>query len=329
MKSIRSTISCLALAVALTACDQASEPGTASDEVRPAASQADDMAQVPGEEPTDETMIEAVSDSEASSDLEQILADQPEDVQARYQYRHPAETIEFFGLEPGMTVVETLPGGGWYTKILLPYLGEDGKVIGADYAQDMYPKFGFFDEEFIASKETWVQDWPEQAQAWRHEDSASVDAFALGSLPEAMHGSADAVLFIRALHNLARFEDDGGYLTAALADAYDVLKPGGIVGIVQHEARPDMPDDWADGSRGYLKQSFVIDAMEAAGFEFVEASDINNNPDDQPTTEDIVWRLPPSFNGSQDNPELREEMQAIGESHRMTLKFRKPRSGER
>ena len=325
MKSTTLTITCLALAVALTACDQTSDIDTASDDVRPAASQADDMAQVPAENGSDETMIEAVSENEeTSSNLDQILASQPEDVQTRYQYRHPAETIEFFGLEPGMTVVEALPGGGWYTKILLPYLGENGKVIGADYAQDMYPLFGFFDEEFITSKETWVQDWTEDAQAWRGENSATVDAFALGSMPESMKGTADAVLFIRALHNLARFENDGSYLTAALSDAYNVLKPGGIVGVVQHEARPDMPDDWADGSRGYLKQTFVIQNMEDAGFEFIEASDINNNPDDRPTTEDVVWRLPPSFNGSQDNPELKAEMEAIGESHRMTLRFNKP-----
>ena len=260
----------------------------------------------------------------ASQRLEEILAAQPEDVQARYEHRHPQETLGFFGIRPGMTVVEALPGGGWYTKILLPYLGADGRLIGADYALEMFPLFGFFSDEQIKKKETWVEDWTAQAEGWAGEDGAAVSAFVLGSLPEEMKGTADAMLFIRALHNLARFEDEGGYLTAALADAYAVLKPGGVVGVVQHEARPDMPDEWADGSAGYLKQAFVINAFEEAGFELAAESDINANPADQPTAEDVVWRLPPTLATSREDPELREQLQAVGESNRMTLLFRKP-----
>src|SRR5512134_710260 len=79
-----------------------------------------------------------------SERLAAVLAAQPPEVQARYQWRHPRETLEFFGIAPGMTVVEALPGGGWYTKILLPYLGPQGSYIGADYAADMWPLFGFF-----------------------------------------------------------------------------------------------------------------------------------------------------------------------------------------
>ncbi len=256
--------------------------------------------------------------------LAEILAAQPEEVQARYEHRHPQETLEFFGIEPGMTVVEALPGGGWYTKILLPYLGPDGRLIGADYALEMFPLFGFFSDEQIEAKKTWVEDWTGEAEEWAGEDAAAVSAFVLGSLPEEMAGTADAMLFIRALHNLARFEDEGGFLTAALADAYAVLKPGGVVGVVQHEARPDMPDEWADGSAGYLKQAFVINAFEEAGFELAAESDINANPADQPTAEDVVWRLPPTLATSREDPELREELQAVGESNRMTLLFRKP-----
>lgn len=113
-------------------------------------------------------------------------------------------------------------------------------------------------------------------------------------------------------------------LTSALNDAYDALKPGGVAGVVQHEARDDKSDEWADGSRGYLKQSFVIDRMEKAGFVFEESIDINNNPDDQPGDDDIVWRLPPTYFSSGENAELKAQMQAIGESNRMTLRFRKP-----
>jgi predicted methyltransferase len=184
--------------------------------------------------------------------------------------------------------------------------------------------FGFFSEEQLKEKETWVTDFTADATAWSGENGATVSAFAFGSMPDEMKGTADAVLFIRALHNLARFESQGGFLTAALLDAFDVLKPGGTVGVVQHQARDEMPDEWAGGQNGYLKKSFIISAMESAGFEFVAGNDINQNPKDQPTDQDIVWRLPPSLATSRDNPELKAELEAVGESNRMTLKFRKP-----
>ncbi len=143
-------------------------------------------------------------------------------------------------------------------------------------------------------------------------------------MPDEIRGTVDVVFFPRVLHNLANFEDEGGYLTAALADAYAALKPGGTFGVVQHQARDDMPDEWADGSKGYLKKDFVIKSIEAAGFEFVAESAINENERDRPTIDDIVWRLPPSYVTAGDDPELKAQFDAIGESHRMTLKFRKP-----
>jgi len=268
--------------------------------------------------------VEKSADAVASEALAAVLAAQPDDVKARYPYRHPQETLEFFEVRPGMTVVEALPGGGWYSRILLPYLGPDGTLIGADYAQGMWPLFGFFSAEFIESKATWVEDWTTEARGWGGGDGASVSAFVFGSLPDGKTGTADRVLFIRALHNLARFESQGQFLSKALEDAYTVLKPGGIVGVVQHHARDNMPDDWADGSHGYLKKSFVIEAMERAGFEFVGETDINANERDQPTFDDVVWRLPPSYQGSQNDAGKRAQLDEIGESNRMTLKFRKP-----
>lgn len=256
--------------------------------------------------------------------LAQILQSQPAEVQARYAWRHPQETLEFFGIVPEMNVVEALPGEGWYTKILLPYLGQDGALIGANYSADMYAKFGFFPPEFLEEQKTWTTTWVAEANTWRTDDSAVVSAFVFGDLPEAFKGTANAVLFIRALHNLARFNSDGGYLDTALKNAYDILEPGGIVGIVQHQAPEDSSAEFADGSHGYLKKSDVIKFMEAAGFEFVAESAINENPKDQPGAEDVVWRLPPSLSTSKDNPELAAQMTAIGESNRMTLKFRKP-----
>lgn len=264
--------------------------------------------------------------SGADDRLDEVLAAQPEEVKARYQYRHSAETIRFFGIDPGMTVVEGLPGdSGWYSKILLSHLGSDGHMIGADYAADMYPLFGFFPQDYVAAKATWVADWSDKARGWAGDDGASVSAFQFGSMPEEMKGMADVVFMVRATHNLARFESNGGFLSRAVADIYDVLKPGGVLGVVQHKARDEMPDEWADGSKGYLKQDFVIETFENAGFVLEASSDMNNNPADQPTTDDFVWRLPPTFATSGKDEELKAKMIAIGESNRMTLRFRKPK----
>ena len=132
-------------------------------------------------------------------------------------------------------------------------------------------------------------------------------------------------MMIRATHNLARFEDQGGYLTKALMDVNRILKPGGIVGLVQHEAAEDNTAVVTDGSAGYLQESYVVAQMEKNGFELLGKLHINHNHDDQPGEGDIVWRLPPSLATSEEDPELREKYLAIGESNRMTLKFRKVR----
>lgn len=274
---------------------------------------------------TENPATNAAAQTPAEIDALAIVLDAlPDEMKARYPYRHPKETLEFIGIEPGMTVVEGLPGSGWYTRILLPYLGGEGHLIAADYSLELYPNFSFANEEFMANQRQWTTNFPAGAREWGGDNGAPVSAFHFGSMPADLAGTADVVFFPRVLHNLARFEAEGGYLTAALADAYAVLKPGGTFGIVQHEARDDMSDEFADGSRGYLKKSFVIAAVEAAGFEFVAESDINANPKDQPGNDDIVWRLPPTLGTSRHDPELKAELEAVGESNRMTLKFRKP-----
>ena len=260
----------------------------------------------------------------AGATLDATLAAQPAETRARYPARHPLETLTFFGIKPGQHVIEALPGSGWYTKILLPVLGSEGRLTGADYAFAMYPKFNFYSDEQIEAKKTWTTTWTAEAQTWRGDAGAAVDAFVFGSMPASLDGQADAVLFIRALHNLARFEHDGGYLTTALAEVHRALKSGGIVGVVQHVAPESASDTWADGSNGYLKKSFVIEKLTAAGFELVGESDVNLNPRDQPTESDFVWRLPPSLATSKDDPEAAARYRAIGESSRMTLLFRKP-----
>ena len=272
-------------------------------------------------------LVLALQPTVADSDkLAAVLAAQPDEVKARYEYRHPQETIEFFGIEPGMTVVEGLPGRGWYTKLLLPYLGGDGHLVGANYPLDLWPNFPFATDEFMAEMSQWLETWPADAEEWRGNDGASVDAFWFGSMPEEMQGTADVVFFVRMLHNVWRFQSEakGDYLDMALKDAYDVLKPGGVLGVVQHHARDDKSDEWANGSHGYMKKQFVIDRVIAAGFELVAESDINANDKDQPSDDDVVWRLPPTYATSRDDPELKAKLEGVGESNRMTLKFRKP-----
>ncbi|WP_026942917.1 class I SAM-dependent methyltransferase [Hellea balneolensis] len=267
----------------------------------------------------------AMSSQVDSARLETILAAQPDKAKARYEARHPKETLEFFGIAPGMTVVEALPGGGWYSKILIPYLGNEGHLVGVDYSIKMWPEFGgFATPEFVEKRKTWAAEWTEGAQAWRVGSGGEISAFTFGDRDTSMDGTVDAVLFVRALHNLARFEDEGSYLSEAIADAKALLKSGGIVGVVQHQGPEANDDAWAEGDNGYLKKSDVIAKFKSAGFEFVKESDVNANPKDIPTNDEVVWRLPPSLRGSRDNPELRAEMEAIGESNRMTLLFKKP-----
>jgi len=301
------------LSLLLAACQQ-------QDASEPAASQP--LAEGTGQSGT----APAAATVSPAERLDRVMEAQPENLKARYDARHPRQTLEFFSVEPGMTVVEALPGGGWYTRILLPYLGSEGHLIGANYALEMWPLFPFGTDAFMVEMRRWRDQFAAQTEQWCRDDCASVSSFWLGSLSEEMEGSADTVLFIRALHNLARFNEQHGFLDDALADAFAVLKPGGTFGVVQHWARDDMPDDWADGDNGYLKRGFVIDQVEAVGFEFVEGSDINANPEDQPGVNEYVWRLPPTLRveGEEDNEALLAEYEAIGESHRMTLKFRKP-----
>lgn len=267
----------------------------------------------------------AIPDSENAARLDTVLAAQPDRVRARYDARNPAETLAFFEIEPGMTVVEALPGGGWYTKILMPYLGPEGEVIGAIYPDDIWTRILPANmqsdlDKYIARQNGWAAGTAE----WGIENGAAVSQYKMTDAPEALDGTVDVVVFIRAMHNLRRVEAELGHFSATIAEAHDLLKPGGVVGVVQHRAGEDTPDEWAGGSAGYLKQSDVIAAFEAAGFELEASSEINANPADQAGPGDIVWRLPPSLATTEDGTPERAAMEAIGESDRMTLKFRKP-----
>ncbi len=255
--------------------------------------------------------------------LAAILEAQPADIKNRYAARHPAETLKFFEVKKGDVVIETLPGGGWYSGILYPYLGESGKLIGAHYPLGVFERFGW-DKERLQTTLARDANWPKETAAKAIAKGGGIDAFNMTEMPERFNGITDKVLFIRSLHNLSRFNKDTGYLEKAIAEAFRTLKPGGIAGVVQHRALETASDTWADGSAGYLKQSKVIAAFEAAGFKFVEASDINANPKDRPTEKENVWRLPPALRGVEENSDKWREYKEIGESDRMTLKFVKP-----
>ncbi len=254
--------------------------------------------------------------------LEKGIATRSEEDRSRDSARHPVETLNFFRVEPGMTVAEGLPGSGWYTRILAPYLGGKGKLFGVNYADRMWPMFSWVTEEVAAQRIALTAKFPAQVASYT-DNGIEARGFTFESVPKDVKGTVDRVLLIRALHNLNRFEEKAGTRSAALAAVHDMLKDNGLVGVVQHRAPENVSAASAQGQRGYLKQSAVIAMFEEAGFELVASSEINANPKDQPGEEAIVWRLPPSLRGSEDDPEQRAALQAVGESDRMTLLFRK------
>lgn len=308
----------------LAACSdqpQPAEPETESAETVPAP--ADETTRAEMEERTAEPSPEIETSEAATAEvapkgsLAAIIAspDRADD-SARDQFRHPQATLEFFGVEPDMTVAEVLPGGGWYTRILLPYLAEDGRYVALNYQPAVWEEMygDAWDEAAQAEIAAWPETAPESLAGFGPVTADEIDAYMLGSIPDSENGQGDMVLMIRALHHLNRF--DVANLETALADIHEFLKPGGIVGVVQHRANADAPDEYATGDKGYLRQTDVISEFERAGFELVEQSEINANPADTADYEEGVWALPPSTTEG--------ERAEIGESDRMTLKFRKP-----
>jgi len=244
------------------------------------------------------------------------------DDMARDKFRNPAETLAFFNIAPGMTVAEALPGGGWYSKVIVNYLGGEGTIYGVNYADDMWARFGFFSEEGIKERIASTKAFPSKVAEFTN-NGLNAEGFTFADVPDELAGSADRVLFIRALHNLSRFEAEAGTLTQALEATNKLLKKGGMIGVVQHRIPETASDESATGARGYLKQSDVIKAFENAGFKLVGSSEINANPKDLPSDTDLVWRLPPSYFQTREDAEKKAAVDAIGESDRMTLLFKK------
>jgi len=191
-----------------------------------------------------------------------------------------------------------------------------------NYADEIWPLFGFMDEKQIEASIASTKKFRSDVAKYT-DNGIETSGFTFSTVPEKAYNSVDRFLIIRALHNLNRFEGKIGSRSQALSAVRVLLKKDGLVGVVQHRIPKTADDAGADGSRGYLKQSAVVEIFEQAGFELVASSEINANPKDRPGPEDIVWRLPPTLSGSADNPERKAAMEAIGESDRMTLLFKK------
>lgn len=219
---------------------------------------------------------------------------------ARDKYRHPAETLSFFGVQPGHSVVEMWPGGGWYTEVLAPYLASGGTL-------QVVPPSGRYDERIRAK----VASDPVYGKV-------QVATFNAGQPTSIAAGSTDVVLTFRNVHSW--LDEKNPIADAVFAEAFRVLKPGGTLGVVEHRL-PEEAEDAKQLTSGYVKVSTVRQLAEKAGFRFVGSSEVNANPKDTKDHPEGVWTLPPTLElGDKD----REKYLAIGESDRMTLKFVKP-----
>lgn len=233
---------------------------------------------------------------------------------ARDAARHPYETLRAFGLRPDQTVVEIAPGGGWYTEILAPYLRERGHYVAALHA-DAGKTPAETETRFTQARERFDAKFANQPARYGQVVVGTLRKQGLTDV--GAPGSADLVLTFRNIHNWIA----EGFFDAALRAFYDVLKPGGVLGVEEHRAAPGTSLERIIAS-GYVPEDYVIEHARAAGFELVSRSDTNANPRDTKDHPNGVWSLPPTLRGG--NVE-RERFVAIGESDRMTLKFVKPR----
>jgi len=220
---------------------------------------------------------------------------------ARDQYRHPQQTLEFFGFKPNMTVVEITPGGGWYTEILAPALKGSGKLIGAHY-----PDTG--EDNYYSNSRKKLEKMLASNTIYSEVELSNFEPRKKSELAAA--GTADMVLTFRNLHN---WKDEG--VEQVFRDAHRALKAGGVLGVVEHRL-PKGAD--AEKARGYVSQEKTIAQAKAAGFTLAASSEINANAKDMATHPKGVWTLPPVLALKEEN---KEKYLAIGESDRMTLKF--------
>ena len=232
-----------------------------------------------------------------------INHDRRSDDKARDVYRHPTETLEFFQVKPDQTVAEYGPGGGWYTRILLPYLSGNGRYVAVNTASE-------------EGANSWAESFPGKASAWTDVPAEKITAFESDAVPADLKGKVDRILVFRSLHGLLNTNRSDSELRALR----DILADDGMVGVVQHRANADTPYAISNGSMGYVPQDNVIALFKLHGFELVNSSEINANPKDTKDYEKGVWTLPPTLTNKEVD---KDKYQAIGESDRMTLLFKK------
>ncbi len=253
----------------------------------------------------------AATDAATAATITRVLAgDHRSDAnRARDVWRHPQETLTFFGLRQDMTVMEVWPGGGgWYTEVLAPVLRERGRYIAASWDPKSESKYVQDNMKAYAEK---LASRPDRY------DRVTVTALQHpGALQPVPPGSVDLVLTFRNLHNWMSREA----AEPMLAAMYAALKPGGILGMVEHRGADQRPQDPLAKS-GYVRTDHAIALARKAGFELLGQGEINANPRDTKDHPDGVWSLPPTFRGGDVD---RARFAAIGESDRFTLKFRKP-----
>ena len=249
----------------------------------------------------------------SSAKLDQVIAGswRSDKDKARDQFRHPLQILEFFGVKPGDTLIEITPGSGWYAEILAPLLKDSGTYIAA-MAKPTKP-----DGEAAQDKSALQKMFEGNAAEF---GAAKTEQFDPKAPSFGAPASADVVLTFRNVHNWVM----GNTAPLMFKAFFDVLKPGGTLGVVDHRAAADADFDKVKKS-GYLPQDTVIKFATDAGFKLVAKSEINANPKDTRDYAKGVWTLPPTLTlGDQD----KDKYQAIGESDRMTLKFEKPKGDQ-
>ena len=227
---------------------------------------------------------------------------------ARDKYRHPKETLLFFGLRPEMAVVEISPSRGWYTEILAPVLRDRGQYYAAVAA--------ITEKSPDAVRKNDADYRGMLAAAPALYDKVKLSLLTPGALQVAPAGNADMVLTFRNVHNWAK----AGTVDAMFKAFHEALKSGGTLGVVEHRAKPDTSFE-QQIETGYMTEAYVVETAQKAGFKLVNKSEINSNPRDTKDYPGGVWTLPPTLRYGEEN---RDKYLAIGESDRMTLKFTKP-----
>ena len=240
--------------------------------------------------------------------IDQVLdgAHRDENFKKRDQYRHPKETLNFFGINSENSVIEVTPGYGWYAEILAPLLRDNGSYTYASYklTEGINPFFVKVEKAFTAK----MQKYPKVYEKlnWVHFEAKNPEL--------APNSLVDKVVTFRNVHNWAQ----AGTSKAMFKGFYDALKHGGVLGLVEHRAKPGTSLDDQIKS-GYMTEDFVIQMAESVGFRLDEKSEINANPKDTKDHVDGVWNLLPNLRNISETD--KSKMIEIGESDRMTLRF--------